>query len=66
MGAYSTVNLTRQEAINYILASLDDASDHEVAAALFALVGEQTINNYSITTEVSDADAVRLRDPNLR
>lgn len=58
MGVYSTVNLTRQEAISYILASLDDASDDEVAAALFALVGERTINNYSVTTEVPDADAV--------
>ena len=48
MGAYSTVDLTRDEAINMIMNALDEATDEEVADALGSLVSERTINNYRI------------------
>lgn len=48
MGAYSTVIITREDAIKKILDALDDSTNEEIADALFALTQNHSLNNYIV------------------
>ena len=47
MGAHSTVNLT----------ALDEATDEEISAALFALLGNRVLDNYRIVPDEGEDNA---------
>jgi hypothetical protein len=64
MGAYSTVSITKEDAIKEILAALDEATDEELADALFALKRERTLYNYRIVDNYNVADTNQAKhDP---
>lgn len=48
MGAYSTVTISRAEAIRQILERIDKATNEELAAALFALTQDHVLDNYCV------------------
>lgn len=48
MGAYSTVSISRERAISEIIDKLDEATDEEISAALFALTSDHTLDNYDV------------------
>lgn len=52
MGAYSTVTISREYAIEKIMALLYDASNDEVSSALFALTENHTLDNYCVVDEL--------------
>jgi uncharacterized protein YrzB (UPF0473 family) len=48
MGAYSTLTISRETAIERILSLIDEASNEELADALFALTASKTGYNYCV------------------
>jgi hypothetical protein len=51
MGAYSTLQITRKEALQMIdeaVRKLEDATNEEISDALSSLVSEKTCHNYTI------------------
>lgn len=52
MGIYSTMSITREDAIREILSRLETAKDEEVAEALFQLTG--TFYNFWIVESYDD------------
>lgn len=56
MGAYSTIELTRESATAMILELIDDATDEEVADALFALTQNRRLDNYRISPSSKTSD----------
>lgn len=51
MGAYSTMEITRQDAISVILQNLHTASDEEISDMLFELVGRKNLHNFKIVAD---------------
>ncbi len=56
MGVYSTVEITRQDAMRVILDKLDTATDEQIADLLFDLIGREGVpnsrlENYTIVSE---------------
>lgn len=58
MGAYSTVDITRDQAIDYIGRLLDQATNEELSNALFALTENKCLDNYNIVDENEDTDRI--------
>ena len=48
MGAYSTITIDRQTAIQKILDALDEATNEEISEALFALTSDHCLDNYCV------------------
>jgi hypothetical protein len=51
MGAYSTVELTKEEVLSLIYDRLEDATNEELCDALFALTQNRVLDNYRIVEE---------------
>lgn len=52
MGAYSTVTLTREQAIDKINAcNLEDLTNEELGDILFAMYGQKEVSNYGVFDE---------------
>lgn len=56
MSAYSTMNITRDDAISLIMSRLLGASDEKVEDMLLELVGRDWLNNFSIVRQYEDYD----------
>jgi hypothetical protein len=56
MGVYSTMAITRQDALAEIMQRLQTASDEQVAAVLFDLTHHQRLFNYSIVPNYEGLD----------
>lgn len=59
MGAYSTVDITRDEAISRIVDRLNTATNAELENALFALTQDHVLDNYRVydtQEEIDDAN----------
>ena len=54
MGAHSTLNITREDAIAEAIKSLATATDEELEEALFELVGDKKLTNFRIVPEYTD------------
>lgn len=48
MGIYSTVYITKTEALDYIRAGLYSASNEELAELMFDLYASKTLNNFIV------------------
>lgn len=48
MGVYSTVTITREEAIQRILELVETATNEELSAALFGLTQDHILDNYQV------------------
>lgn len=48
MGIYSTVTISRSDAIERIQQALESATNEELANALFALTCDHTASNYTV------------------
>ncbi len=55
MGAYSTVDVTRDTAIKAIINCLFDATDEQIEEILFSLYGDQRLNNYNIVCDYENS-----------
>ena len=58
MGIYSTMEISREEALIYIereLKSMDVKTNEELAEVLFALVGDKWGANFTITGEPDES-----------
>ena len=49
MGVYSTFDLTREEAVEKLQAGIMEATNEELAGALFGMFGNRELHNYKIT-----------------
>ena len=56
MGAYSTVTITRDEAISRIADALSQATNEELSQALFALTQDHVLDNYTVVGEEPQRD----------
>lgn len=56
MGAYSTVDITRQYAISKILELVDEATNEELSGALFALTENRCLDNYRVVDTESECN----------
>lgn len=56
MGAYSTRDITRDEAISRIVDLIYGASNDELANALFSLTCNYTLDNYCVTGEEPESN----------
>jgi hypothetical protein len=56
MGAYSTVTITRDEAIGRIADALSQATNDELSQALFALTQDHVLDNYMVVGEEPKRD----------
>lgn len=64
MGIYSTMYITREDAINEIKENLDRAPDECIAEALFGLVGTKTFDNFMIVDKYEEFDDEGWYNPN--
>lgn len=48
MGVHTTCSITREDAIQEIIRKLFNASDDELSSMMFALYGDETLQNYRI------------------
>lgn len=53
MGAHSTMDITRADALAVLQRALAKATDRELEAALFALVGDKAFYNFHIVAMYS-------------
>ena len=60
MGAYSTVTITREEALLRIDEMLYSATNDELSEALFALTQEHVADNYTVIDDPSDRGTAYL------
>jgi hypothetical protein len=61
MGAYSTVILSRADAINRIndeLSNIEDCTNAQLGDILFALLSEKVLDNYAVVDVVDARDRV--------
>ncbi len=63
MGAYSTMDITRDDAIESILRELENATDEQISDTLFALIGDKWIHNFNIVENYSEKDTIQYRRP---
>lgn len=67
MGIYSTIDITRRDAISKIKEGLDKATDDEVAEILFALYKKKKLYNYNIVSSYEDPNrSFRKEDYHFR
>jgi hypothetical protein len=51
MGVYSTVDITREDCLQQIRIALEKAPNNTLATVLFDLIGDETLNNFSIVPQ---------------
>lgn len=56
MSPYTTMKITRADALAEITRHVFDATDEEIEEALFELVGRKTLNNFSVVTDYDSVD----------
>lgn len=56
MGACSTMDITREDAMTEIMSHLFHASDDEIAEVLYELVGHRRLYNFCIVSEYKEPD----------
>lgn len=56
MGAYSTMSITREDAMKEILSRVVSASDEMLEDLLFDLIGNKTLYNFRIVGEYTNDD----------
>ena len=54
MGAYSTLDITREDALEAIRARLNRCNDDELAEAMFGLFGDRTLCNFTIVDKYDE------------
>lgn len=54
MGAYSTLDITRKDALDAIRARLERCNDTELAEAMFGLFGDRTLCNFTIVDKYDE------------
>ena len=67
MSAYSTLTVSRKVALQSLLLALNNATNDQLADALFALVGEKSCYNFQVYDtdgEEDDRCLERMTDPN--
>jgi len=62
MGIYSTIDITREDAISLIMKGIEESSDDELADALFDLYGNKTLNNYFIVSSYEESEQISCFD----
>lgn len=58
MGVYSTMDITREDAVNLLrekLDSSDEITDDELSEMMFGLFSERTLNNFSIVPKYDES-----------
>jgi len=61
MGAYSTMDITRPDAVAVITARLLNASDEELENVLFDLFGDKHLSNFQVVSDYSGAWPYKFR-----
>ncbi len=56
MGVYSTVDITRQDAVNRIIELVEKATNAELSQALFALTENHVLDNYRVVDREDEVD----------
>lgn len=56
MGVYSTLDITRNDALKEIMGKILTADDSELEEILFTLFSEKTLNNFRIVNEYEFED----------
>ena len=59
MGVYSTVTITREEAIRRITDALETATNEELSRALFALTEDHVLDNYTVILDEAGLPALK-------
>ena len=54
MGAYSTVHVSRADAIDQIKDKLEEASNEQLAEIMFDLFRYERLNNYDVVDKLED------------
>lgn len=65
MSPYTTMHITREDARGEIMKNLLSASDDELEAALFELVGRNKLYNFSIVSSYNDDDYCSYKQQRL-
>lgn len=62
MGAHSTMEITRADALRLIRDSLEEASDDEVSRILYDLWGDKRLYNFRIVYDYDDSTGLNYKE----
>lgn len=62
MGAHSTMEITRRDAMSLIREALEEASDEEINRVLYDLWGDKRLYNFRIVSDYEDCTGLNFKE----